>query len=115
MRHAPVSSQAARNRMKAARQRDTTAEMRIRSIVHQMGLRFRVDYTVNPPLRRRADMAFISAKIAVFIDGCFWHGCPVHGTWPKANAAFWREKIRCNQRRDAETNVMLSQAGWKVI
>ncbi len=60
-------------------------------------------------------MAFISAKVAVFVDGCFWHGCPRHATWPKANAAWWREKIECNIRRDRDTDERLRGMGWMVI
>jgi DNA mismatch endonuclease (patch repair protein) len=109
------SSEAARNRMRATGQRDTAAELAIRSAVHRRGLRYRVDCVVLPGVRRRADMVFVSARVAVFIDGCFWHGCPIHGTWPKANARFWREKIRTNQARDAHTNLHLAESGWTVI
>src|SRR5262249_36531609 len=78
-------------------------------------LRFRVDRVILPGLRRRADMVFVSARVVVFIDGCFWHGCPIHGTWPKANGRFWREKIRANQRRDGGKTRLLGGAGWTVI
>jgi DNA mismatch endonuclease (patch repair protein) len=60
-------------------------------------------------------VVFGPAKVAIFVDGCFWHGCPIHGTWPKANAEFWREKIERNKERDADTNQRLEQAGWKVF
>jgi DNA mismatch endonuclease (patch repair protein) len=60
-------------------------------------------------------VVFGPAKVAIFVDGCFWHGCPIHGTWPKANAEFWREKIERNKERDADTNQRLKEAGWKVI
>jgi DNA mismatch endonuclease (patch repair protein) len=60
-------------------------------------------------------MAFTRFRVAVFVDGCFWHGCPVHGTWPKANAAWWREKIETNVRRDRETNRLLEASGWQVL
>ena len=60
-------------------------------------------------------MAFISAKVAVFVDGCFWHGCPTHATWPRANAAWWREKIEGNIRRDRNTDSQLRGMGWRVI
>jgi DNA mismatch endonuclease (patch repair protein) len=65
--------------------------------------------------RRRADVVFTRAKLAVFVDGCFWHGCPTHGTWPKNNAAWWRAKIEANQRRDRDTDRALRQAGWTVF
>jgi DNA mismatch endonuclease (patch repair protein) len=68
-----------------------------------------------PLTRRTADIAFTRLKIAVFVDGCFWHGCPAHGTWPKANAAWWRAKIEGNIARDRDTNERLRAAGWHVI
>ncbi len=79
------SSEAAEKRMKAQRTRDTAAELAVRSALHRLGLRFRVNRPVVG-LRRRADVVFPTEKVAVFIDGCFWHGCPLHATWPKANA-----------------------------
>ena len=66
-------------------------------------------------IRRRADIAFVGPRVAVFIDGCFWHGCPEHGTWPKANKEFWSAKIKRNKERDADTNKRLEEAGWIVI
>ena len=100
--------------MKSQRQRDTAAEVALRSHLHGRGLRFRVHYPL-PKLRRRADIAFPRLRIAVFIDGCFWHGCPEHGTWPKANADWWREKIEANRRRDADTESQLDEQGWRTI
>jgi len=94
--------------------RDTPCELAIRSAVHQLGLRFRVDWPL-PGTRRRADLAFVSAKVAVFVDGCFWHGCPVHATWPRANGKWWRDKIEGNRRRDKDTNGRLRSDGWKVL
>lgn len=111
----PPSSEAARNRMRAARQRDTSAEMALRSALHRKGLRYRVDASPLEGIRRRADVVFRPIKVAIFVDGCFWHGCPIHGTWPKANAEFWRNKIERNKERDADTDQRLKQAGWKVI
>lgn len=109
------SSEAARNRMKAARQRDTSAEMALRSALHRKGLRYRVDVSPLKGIRRRADVVFRPVKVAIFVDGCFWHGCPIHGTWPKANAEFWQQKIERNKERDADTDQRLIEAGWKVI
>jgi DNA mismatch endonuclease (patch repair protein) len=100
--------------MKSQRQRDTAAETTLRSLLHRRGLRFRVHYAL-PNLRRRADIAFPRQRIAVFVDGCFWHGCPEHGTWPKQNADWWHEKIEANRRRDADTDARLGDEGWKVI
>jgi len=66
-------------------------------------------------VRRRADVVFGPARVAVFVDGCFWHGCPSHASWPKNNADFWREKIETNQRRDRDTDRRLAEAGWVVV
>ena len=109
------SSVEARNRMRANRSRDTKPETQLRSLLHRRGLRFRVDVSPIPGVRRRADLVFSTARVAVFVDGCFWHGCPVHGTWPKANADFWREKIETNRRRDEDTNRKFAEAGWTVV
>ena len=65
--------------------------------------------------RRTADVAFLGLRIAVFVDGCFWHGCPKHGTWPKANAVWWRAKIESNIARDRDTATKLRKAGWRVL
>lgn len=100
--------------MKSQRQRDTAAELALRSLLHRRGLRFRIHYSL-PELRRKADIAFPRLRVAVFVDGCFWHGCPEHGTWPKENADWWREKIEANQRRDAQTNRKLTELEWRVI
>lgn len=110
-----ASSKEARNRMRANRSRDTKPEKSIRSLLHRRGLRFRIDVSPIPGVRRRADIVFTKAKVAVFVDGCFWHGCPEHATWPKANAEFWREKIETNRRRDADTNVKFEAEGWTVV
>lgn len=100
--------------MQRQRRRDTSAERAIRSLLHGRGLRFRVDYPLLE-LRRRADIVFLRERIAVMVDGCFWHKCPEHGTWPKQNAAWWRDKIEANQRRDRDTDRRLAEAGWAVV
>jgi DNA mismatch endonuclease (patch repair protein) len=100
--------------MKRTRRRDTLCELAIRSAVHKQGLRYRVDWSV-PGTRTRADLALVSARVLVFVDGCFWHGCPKHATWPKANAAWWREKIEGNIRRDRDATDRLRRAGWLVL
>ena len=110
-----ASSEAARKRMKATRRRDTPAELALRSALHRLGLRFRVDTAPLSGVRRRADIVFPSARVAVFVDGCFWHGCPVHGTWPKENVDWWLAKLDANRRRDADTNRELTEAGWCVL
>lgn len=98
-----------------ARQRDTAPERAIRSVLHRRGLRYRVQVKPVAGSPRRADIVFPSQKVAIFVDGCFWHGCPQHATWPKANAEFWRNKILANKRRDTLTNETLERNGWKVM
>jgi DNA mismatch endonuclease (patch repair protein) len=111
----PPSSAAARRRMLATRRRDTAPELALRRALHRLGLRYRIDIAPLPGLRRRADVLFPGVRVAVFVDGCFWHGCPQHGTIARANAAFWRDKIAANQRRDADTDARLRAAGWEVV
>src|SRR3954451_8147447 len=98
--------------MSRQRTRDTLPETCLRSELHRRGLRFRVHRRPLPELRREADLVFPRARIAVFVDGCFWHGCPQHATQPKRNDSFWRGKILGNQTRDAETDALLAHAGW---
>lgn len=113
----PPSSPAARAVMQANRGRDTQPELTLRRRLHALGLRYRVDHPVRPDQGRaiRVDVAFPKARLAVFVDGCFWHGCPDHGTWPKANSDFWLAKIRRNQARDLRDRRRLEEAGWRVI
>jgi DNA mismatch endonuclease, patch repair protein len=101
--------------MRATRRRDTPGELALRRELHRRGLRYRVDFRPEPSLRRRADIVFTRSRVCVFVDGCYWHGCPDHGTWPKANAIWWREKIEANRRRDADTNARLKSTGWLVL
>lgn len=102
--------------MQANRSRDTRPELEIRRILHRLGLRYRVGIAPEPSLRRRADIVFTRARIAVFIDGCFWHGCPVHGRSSfNFNADYWSAKIAANVARDADTNERLAGAGWRVL
>lgn len=110
----PSSTQASR-RMASVRQHNTAAEIALRRELYRNGLRYRVGYVVLQRPRRVADVAFPGIKIAVFVDGCFWHGCPEHATWPKQNAEFWRHKIETNRARDANTVARLEALGWKVI
>ncbi len=106
------SSDAARRRMQATRQKETAPEQLLLAELARLGLDYRVDEPPLPGMRRRADVLLPEPRVAVYVDGCFWHGCPTHGTWPKANAAFWRQKIEANRRRDADTNRRLTDAGW---
>ena len=101
--------------MKNTPTRDTPAELALRRILHAMGMRYRVDVRADPSLRRRADIVFSRAKVAVFVDGCFWHVCPDHGSAPKANSAWWEEKLRINVERDRDTNLRLRSVGWEVV
>jgi DNA mismatch endonuclease (patch repair protein) len=110
-----ASSPDARRRMQATRGRDTAPELALRRELHRRGLRYRVDAQILPNLRRRADLVFRRVRVAVFVDGCFWHGCPQHATTAKANAAFWAEKIITNQARDRDTDRRLQEAGWTVV
>jgi DNA mismatch endonuclease (patch repair protein) len=114
-RNPAPSSVAALRRMKAVKPRDTVPEKALRQELYKKGLRYRVDARLIKDMNRRADIVFRSVKVAVFVDGCFWHGCPKHGTQAKANAEFWKNKIKRNQERDAETNKLLKKAGWKVV
>lgn len=115
IRNPKPSSDAALKRMKAAKPKDTAPEMALRSVLHKKGLRFRIDVKPIQELNRKADIVFRHAKVAIFVDGCFWHGCPIHGTQAKANAEFWAMKIKQNQERDKDTVFRLEAAGWRVI
>jgi len=95
--------------------RDTAPELVLRSELHGRGFRYRVDRAPAPDVRSRADLVFGPARVAVYVDGCFWHSCPEHGTNPKANADFWKRKLDRNRERDAETNRLLESRGWRVI
>ena len=100
--------------MKSVRRRDTACEVELRSELHKRGLRYRVDWPL-PGTRRRADVAFPRARVAVFVDGCFWHGCPEHKTVPRSNREWWQAKLLANMARDLDTNRKLIRQGWKVL
>lgn len=101
--------------MRANRRRDTRAELAARSALHRSGLRFFVDRPIKLPGRTvRPDVVFPRARVAVFIDGCFWHACPEHGTQPGRNEAYWAPKLRRNVERDRAVDTDLAQAGWHV-
>ncbi|MGW3113840.1 very short patch repair endonuclease [Streptomyces sp. NPDC001091] len=110
-----ASSAARRRNMQAIRSRDTKPERLVRRLVHAKGLRYRVAARPLPDLRRSADMVFRPTKVAVFIDGCYWHGCPVHFVSPKTNPGYWSEKVARNIARDRDTDRKLQAAGWLVL
>ncbi|WP_405817089.1 very short patch repair endonuclease [Streptomyces sp. NBC_01390] len=110
-----ASSAARRRNMQAIRSRDTKPEWLIRRLVHARGLRYRVAARPLPDLRRTADLVFRPAKVAVFIDGCYWHGCPEHYVPPRTNSGYWSEKVVRNVKRDRDTDHRLVEAGWLVL
>jgi DNA mismatch endonuclease (patch repair protein) len=101
--------------MKAVRQRGTRPELELRSALHARGLRYRVDAPPVRGFRRRADVVLTRAKIAVYVDGCFWHSCPEHATTPKSNQEWWEEKLAANVARDRKTDRDLEELGWAVV
>lgn len=102
--------------MQAIRSRDTEPELAVRRRLHRRGLRYRVAVAPDAALRRRADIVFTRARVAIFIDGCFWHGCPQHGRVKfNQNADYWPAKIAANVARDEDTNARLRQMGWTVL
>jgi DNA mismatch endonuclease (patch repair protein) len=111
----PPSSLGARATMQANRRRDTGPELALRRELHRRGMRFRVDHRTVAGVRCRVDIAFTRARVAVFVDGCFWHSCPMHGTAPKAHGDWWATKLEQNVRRDRRNDQALRDAGWTVI
>jgi len=97
------------------RSRDTKPELLVRRALHARGLRFRVDLRPEATLRTRADIVFTRRRIAVYIDGCFWHGCPTHGTAPKSHGEYWTPKLARNIERDRESTAALEALGWLVL
>lgn len=100
--------------MSTLKRKDNDAELAVRRLLHAAGYRYRVHYPVPGRPRRTIDIAFTRPKVAVFIDGCFWHGCPEHGTKPTANAEWWRTKLAANLARDRDTASHLEALGWRV-
>jgi len=101
--------------MSAQRRRDTKPEIALRRELHRRGLRYFVDRAPIKGVRRRADLVFPRRKVAVFVDGCFWHSCPQHATFPKNNAQWWTDKLAANVVRDRDTDARLAEQGWTVI
>jgi DNA mismatch endonuclease, patch repair protein len=102
--------------MRANRRTDTKPEMALRRALHRQGLRYRKDYRLDlDGARVRPDIAFTARRVAVFVDGCFWHACPVHGTKPAANTWYWGPKLARNVERDRAADAALAAAGWRVV
>lgn len=111
-----ASSPARRRNMQSNRARDTAPELAVRRLLHARGLRYLVHKRPEPKINRRADIVFTRQRVAVFIDGCFWHGCPQHGSRAfKTNAEYWGPKISRNVARDGDTTAQLEAAGWHVL
>src|SRR4051794_10703479 len=109
------SSPAVASRMSRQARADTAPEMALRRLLHARGKRYRVGWPVPGMPRRKIDIAFTRARVAVNVHGCFWHGCPLHATWPAANAAWWLKKIETNRARDAGTRAHLEALGWTLM
>jgi DNA mismatch endonuclease (patch repair protein) len=101
--------------MRANRNRDSGPELAVRSAVHRLGLRFRVAARPLRTSRLTADLVFPKAKVAAFVDGCFWHGCQLHRLAPTSNTIYWTEKIARNRDRDARIDAALATEGWTVV
>lgn len=111
-----ASSVEASKRMRANRRRDSKPEVALRSELHRRGYRFRVDFPVAIESGRvRPDLVFPKRKVAVFVDGCFWHSCPQHATQPKKNSSYWTAKLEENVHRDRRHSRELEAMGWKVL
>lgn len=95
--------------------RDTSTELNVWPLLHAEGLRYRIDLAPVPGLRRRADIVFTRAKLAVFLDGCFWHACPIHGTQPNTNVHYWNSKLQANVARDRDTDARLRVDGHPLL
>jgi DNA mismatch endonuclease (patch repair protein) len=108
------ASESVRQRMQRQARRDTSIEVELRRRLWERGLRYRVDRSVVVP-RRRHDIVFIGPRLVVDVRGCFWHGCPEHGTVPANNRAWWVEKLEGNRRRDDDTERRLAENGWLVV
>jgi len=107
---------ATRKSMQSNRRRDTTPELAIRRLLHRAGERYRVDFRAAAQGRRvHVDIAFPRRKLAVFVDGCYWHGCPIHATTPVTNRDYWVSKIAENRLRDEQQTAALRACEWSVL
>lgn len=111
----PRTDAATSARLSKQRRRDTGPELALRRELHRRGLRYFVDRAPLKGLRRRADVVFPRRRVAVYVDGCFWHSCPVHATSPRNNAQWWIDKLAANVVRDRDTDARLDAAGWTVV
>lgn len=98
--------------MSKIRGHNTGPELQLRRALWKEGLRYRIQYKIG---RFKPDLVFVHARLAIFVDGCFWHQCPLHGVIPEANRKFWEEKLQKNVSRDLETTRSLTESGWAVI
>lgn len=111
-----ASSEGRRRNMQANRRRDTRPELALRSALHRAGFRYRCDFRIDLPAGRvRPDVVFTRKRVAVFVDGCFWHCCPEHGSKPSVNQSYWSPKLARNVERDARNTAWLTDAGWTVV
>jgi DNA mismatch endonuclease, patch repair protein len=103
--------------MRAIRRTDTKPEVALRQALHKLGYRYRKDYRLDTGDGRRVrpDIAFTARRVAVFVDGCFWHACPEHGRQPAVNEGYWTPKLRRNVERDRAADTLLAAAGWHVV
>ncbi|AMY53608.1 very short patch repair endonuclease [Rhodococcoides fascians] len=111
----PVTDAKTSARLSKQRRRDTKPEVALRRELHRRGLRYFVDRAPVKGMRRRADLVFPRRKVAVYVDGCFWHSCPVHATKPRNNAQWWADKLAANVARDRDTDTRLIEEGWRVV
>lgn len=110
------SSRAVTAVMKGNRKVGSKPETQLRSVLHRLGYRFRKNFSINADeLRVKPDVVFTKKRLAVFVDGCFWHRCPIHGTDPRVNQGYWGPKLASNVARDQRVNAALTSAGWTVI
>ena len=110
-----ATSEATRKSMQANKSRDTGPEIALRRELFRRGLRYRVGMAPLPGVRRTVDIVFPGAKVAVFVDGCYWHGCPEHCRVPKTHSEYWDSKIKHNAERDLATTKTFEDAGWRVL
>lgn len=111
----PVTDAKTSARLSKQRRRDTKPEVALRRELHRRGLRYFVDRAPLKGMRRRADLVFPRRKVAVYVDGCFWHSCPIHATRPRNNAQWWADKLAANVARDRDTDTRLIEEGWRVV